>query len=204
MKFKVDLGNYITGEAVISNRRIRDTFANITKQNIAVGEMEGYGLFKECRRKDYQVPCMIVKSICDWAVLKNISDVEVFQCICKEKNIEIDISEMNTIKDRLQAYASYNAFEVLDIMMEKHIFYDSVYACLVQKITSKKNEYVIYFSRVEETVNGILEERLHGGKMEKEIIHIFLKNMIEEHILEEVEDLEECDKGKVYSILNNK
>lgn len=33
--------------------------------------MEGYGLFKECSTIPNLVPCLIVKSICDWRAMKN-------------------------------------------------------------------------------------------------------------------------------------
>lgn len=133
LNFSVYFNNYITGEAVVSSYDIRDKFVQTTSQEILAGDMEGYGLFKECKSDNYSIPCMIIKSICDWGAEKNFdaNDSEVIQQLrdainkySKEVVNETEIIE--TLKDRLQAYAASNAFEVLRIMLENNLFGDSL------------------------------------------------------------------------------
>lgn len=71
-------GNYITGEAVMSNEKFKqDIVKSVTTNKILAGEMEGYGIFKECLRYgrngdgQQKVPCIIIKAICDWGAQKN-------------------------------------------------------------------------------------------------------------------------------------
>lgn len=127
--FNVMLKNYITGEAVVSSKVFRDKFVNITTQEIYAGDMEGYGLFKECTSYPYNVPCVIIKSICDWAEEKNFNknDEEVlneFKTSLYNHNTEIDIDEkelLGTLKDRLQAYSASCAFEVLKVVIQNQV-----------------------------------------------------------------------------------
>lgn len=95
--------------------------------------MEGYGLFKECTSSPYNIPCVIIKSICDWADEKNfdVNDdniLEEFKATLQEnkskKNIEKEI--LKTLKDRLQSYSANCAFEALAVVIQNHIFKNSL------------------------------------------------------------------------------
>ena len=71
---RVFLGNYISGEAVVSNRKIRDIIRKAaTNQPVLCGEMEGYGLFKECQGYREPIKCLSIKSICDWGTSQELS-----------------------------------------------------------------------------------------------------------------------------------
>lgn len=127
--FTVCFKNYITGEAVISSETFRDKFVNITTQVIYAGDMEGYGLFKECTSYPHSVPCLIIKSICDWADEKNfdVNDKKIlseFRAKFCEHNPEININErkiLRTLKDRLQAYSASCAFDVLNVIIQNEV-----------------------------------------------------------------------------------
>lgn len=121
-KDHVFYGNMVTGEAVISNALMKDIFIKAaTNQPVLGGEMEGYGLFKECQGFECLIPCMIIKSICDWGVYKNLDDDEV-------RNINL--------KDKLQAYAADQAYKVLEILLKKdsRMFGISIYEQIKQLI----------------------------------------------------------------------
>ncbi len=131
MGFDVYFHNYITGEAVVSSDSFRQKFVGITTQDIFAGDMEGYGLFKECTSFPYNVPCIIIKSICDWGIEKNF-DVNDEELVSEFKNFlyasEITINSnenvieiIETLKDRLQACAANCAFDVLEIIVQKSI-----------------------------------------------------------------------------------
>ena len=60
--------------------------------------MEGYGIAKECVYYS-RIPCFIIKSICDWGVLKNITNNLLGEEIILPK----------FFKDKLQAYACFCA-----------------------------------------------------------------------------------------------
>ena len=68
------MGNMLTGEAVISNEKIKiEAIEKAYGCEIIGGEMEGYGLAKECIYY-CNIPCVILKAICDWGVCKNIDE----------------------------------------------------------------------------------------------------------------------------------
>lgn len=131
LNFKVYFNNYITGEAVVSSYDVRDKFVRTTTQEILAGDMEGYGLFKECKGDNYNIPCMIIKSICDWGAEKNFdsNDSEVIQQLNEtikkyslKKSCINETEIIGTLKQRLQAYSASNAFEILRIMLENDLF----------------------------------------------------------------------------------
>lgn len=126
-KFKVTFDNYLTGEAVVSSLKTRSTINSITTQNTPAGDMEGYGVFKECNRSDFKVPCLVIKSICDWGAEKNFdtsneTTIATFKSIVKsipDSKTTDEIKQLvSTLEDRIQAYSVSCAFKVLDIMMQ--------------------------------------------------------------------------------------
>lgn len=103
---KFQTGNMLSGEAVVNNVQIRDEQVdNSYGCNIIGGEMEGYGLVKECTYY-YHIPCLIIKAICDWGVAKNIEEY-------LGDNI-IDNDLKSHTKDKIQALAAYSAYTVLN------------------------------------------------------------------------------------------
>lgn len=126
LPFDVDMKSYITGEAVVSSQKARTVFDGITTQKTPVGEMEGYGVFKECNCSDFKIPCLILKSICDWAVEKNFdledeNTLRLFKEMYNASNENIGDEEvkqlLGSLKDRLQAYSASCAFSTLEIIM---------------------------------------------------------------------------------------
>jgi len=62
-EFIFKIGNFITGDAVVSNQEFRDFFVDVTTQQVKAGEMEAYGMYKEC--SFIRTPCLTIKLICD-------------------------------------------------------------------------------------------------------------------------------------------
>ena len=90
-------GNLSTGEAVVSSSDAKELIRQATGNEEELGgEMEGYGLAKECIFYA-KIPCVIIKAICDWGELKNIEQA------LKQAKIKFPIN----LKDKLQAYASF-------------------------------------------------------------------------------------------------
>lgn len=180
--FNAYFGNYITGEAVVSNMAMRDCFASTTTQTVLAGDMEGYGLFKECFSGRHKIPCLTIKSICDWGASKNLSEKDLFQQVCGDT---ISDEELNSIKDRLQAYASYNAYRVLDILLEHQIFESSIYNRVVQEIKRKQGERnkIIYVSRVRTIIKKATQDALGNGSPSHDFILTVLKCLENDGIL---------------------
>ena len=156
LQYKVYMGNYITGEAIVSKKEARDALVkDTTLQEVIAGEMEGYGVFKECNSHDSSNCCLVVKSICDWAILKNFDCKNIMEERATEKGIEI-ATEYETLKDRLQAYASYNAYETLDKLLLNNIFSKSVYDTVLEQILELHNEKAIYESRIKTIIKSII------------------------------------------------
>lgn len=96
---KVSLGDMSTGEAVVSSAKVKEQIKQSTGNVKELGgEMEGYGLAKECIYYA-KIPCFIVKAICDWGEDKNIDQLL----------IEESIKAPSHLKDKLQAYAAFCA-----------------------------------------------------------------------------------------------
>jgi len=93
------LGNLSTGEAVVSSSNAKKLIREAARNEEELGgEMEGYGLAKECIFYA-KTPCFIIKSICDWGELKNIDQV------LEQEGIKFP----QNLKDKLQAYAAFCA-----------------------------------------------------------------------------------------------
>lgn len=111
---KISWGDMSTGEAVISSARVKEVIKEAAKNDRELGgEMEGYGLAKECIYYAH-IPCLIIKAICDWGENKNIDHL-------LEKESIIAPSHL---KDKLQAYAAFCAGIALTYLLkcEKNAF----------------------------------------------------------------------------------
>lgn len=144
--FNVEYENYITGEAVVSSREARNLFLGITTQNIYAGDMEAYGLFKECQNAYRDIPCTVIKSICDWAILKNVYNPELYSIIMGPK---ANGEDAKLIKNKLQALAAFHSFQVLDILLKgipnadgdiDKPFENSIYQRIRDQVAGEKHE----------------------------------------------------------------
>jgi len=142
------IDNLITGEAVVNNALIKDIFVkSATNQKTMAGDMEAYGLYKECQGFDHSMPCFLVKSICDYGVAKNIDDI-----------FEEDSLPSN-IKDILQAYASNKAYDVLKVIFnERDSFINSsIYSIFISclKNLQDKDNYTLNKKMIDDIIKEI-------------------------------------------------
>lgn len=168
---RIFYGNMVTGEAVISNEIMRDIFIKAaTNQPVLGGEMEGYGLFKECRGFECSIPCLIIKSICDWGVYKNFDDDS--------------ITDMN-LKDKLQVFAAHKAYEALTIFMKKdsEVFESSIYDQVKEFVYDEK---VIPKSLLEDMLNDNIKSYKKYKNVDKLCTAIF-DELLCEGIIEHTE-----------------
>lgn len=176
LEFAVGFGNYITGEAVVSSREFRKKCKDITKQEILAGDMEAYGVYKECKTPPYSIPCLVLKSICDWGVEKNfdihdndvIFDYGTIVLGCKDQ-WDIDkrrneiINSISSLMDRLQAHAAKNSFEVLKALTNHSTFNYSSYS-RIKSLIEKKRDCTNFEgeplddSWISDIINNILSE----------------------------------------------
>lgn len=101
--FRWYFGPLLSGGSVVSDaeEKLRLIQAAARKEEKSIGgEMEGTGIYAECRGPD--VPCIVIKGICDWGALKNGWDL-------------VTDGEANNgqVKDCVQAFATQHAFEAL-------------------------------------------------------------------------------------------
>lgn len=96
---KVVWGNMSTGEAVVSSSKAKEKIREATNNDKELGgEMEGYGLAKECIFFA-KIPCFMLKAICDWGIFKDIDKK------LKEENVLCP----EYLKDKLQSYSAFCA-----------------------------------------------------------------------------------------------
>ena len=183
-------GNMITGEAVISNALVKEIFIEAaTNQPVLGGEMEGYALFKECQGFDCLVPCLLVKSICDWGACKNIEDCGI-----------------TNLKDRLQAYAAAQAYKVLEEFMGEDVaFFDrSIYEEVKDSIRftyARERVYDVDFVNLvlNETVDSIFKDNtiiVQKCRNNKKLVMEILSGLVEENIV-----MQEMNKEGIYRLV---
>lgn len=126
-------GNMNTGEAVVSSEEAKKRIVSATKiiRGLA-GEMEGYGIAKECIYY-HNTTCLIIKSICDWGDKKNIEHImrDVYEqgqfakknngnrCPQQLKGLLLNSKVPIHLKDKLQSYAAFCAADTLIKLFNK-------------------------------------------------------------------------------------
>lgn len=120
ISFQWKYGTMLCGGSVLSNEMKKGALLQAAKDigegNIIGGEMEGVGVYFECNKPD--IPCIVIKGICDWGAEKNSWQDAID--LLKRHNPENGIfssgenSNMNDkIKNCVQAYAADHATEAL-------------------------------------------------------------------------------------------
>ena len=119
LNFKWQFGTMLSGGSVLSNKDKKQALLQAAKkfgeEKIIGGEMEGTGIYYECRKPD--IPCIVIKGICDWGAEKNSWSEAIH--IVNQKRHEEDTLRSNEyptndlIKDCVQAYAMDHATEAL-------------------------------------------------------------------------------------------
>lgn len=120
LDFQWQFGTMLSGGSVLSNENKKQALLRAAKKasesKVIGGEMEGVGIYFECRKPD--IPCIVIKGICDWGAEKNGWD-KVIQ-IVSENEQKNDASQTGNasadndlVKDCVQAYAMENATEAL-------------------------------------------------------------------------------------------
>lgn len=175
----VIFGNMLTGEAVVSNERIKiKAIENAHGCKIIGGEMEGYGLAKECIYYS-NITCLIVKAICDWGACKNIN--EILPKYTKQKN-------GRDYKGQIQAYAAYKAYTVL-----KKIFFENIF-CKNNIFEIVKNDIINEFYNDRYVQMNILKNQIKiimsnneieylKGSCSDEVINLLIYDLEKSNVL---------------------
>lgn len=184
-EFLFDTGNFITGEAVVSNQEFRDFFVSVTTQQVKAGEMEAYGMYKEC--SFIGIPCLTIKSICDWGVGKNDSSSEIFEDL---NGSPAEDGELSSIKDSIQAITSANAAKAVESLLRNKMFSNSFYAHISDWIAHEYKEPGIYF---ETLLEHYIEMLTSIGKRidhdcAKQFMTALISNLKDDRILREWEN----------------
>lgn len=131
--YQVTYGNMNTGEAVVSSKAAKKRIESATKiMDGLAGEMEGYGIAKECIYYS-NIPFFIIKAICDWGDKKNMEQMLINYYEqgknIKEKSNNKFPSEIKDLlpkkpiprhlKDQLQAYAAFCAADSLIKLLDE-------------------------------------------------------------------------------------
>lgn len=107
--FKWYCGLMLSGGTVLSDIAERNKLISEVSQkdsDCIGGEMEGNGVYFACKNEN--IPCVVIKGICDWGAEKNGWE-KVLEKL-SENNADIKIHSNNTMKDCVQAFAMLNAF----------------------------------------------------------------------------------------------
>lgn len=119
INFKWKFGTMLSGGSVLSNKDKKQALLQAAKmsgeEDVIGGEMEGIGVYSECRKPD--IPCIVIKGICDWGAEKN-SWSTVIDFVNQKHHEENALQSSENItndlmKDCVQAYAMDNATEAL-------------------------------------------------------------------------------------------
>lgn len=170
---KVNLCNMSTGEAVVSSKDLKKHIENATAiLEEKGGEMEGYGIAKECLYYA-DIPCLIIKAICDWGELKNI-DIEL-----KKENISVP----EHFKDKLQAYAAFCAGICLNKYFDEYIIPNSKLS-IIKWMADKKRGGNICNNYNHVDKETIIKNISNFYSVQKSDAEIILKNFIKHNFIE--------------------
>ncbi len=119
LNFEWHFGTMLSGGSVLSNKDKKQALLQAAKkigeEKIIGGEMEGTGVYFECKKPD--IPCIVIKGICDWGAEKNSWSTAiriVNQKWYKEDTLQSSEYPTNDcIKNCVQAYAMDHATEAL-------------------------------------------------------------------------------------------
>lgn len=112
---EVTYGGILSGGSVMSSSTEKDKVCTAYSDNDFVigGEMEGSGLFQTSCFTD--IPCAVIKGICDWGIVKN----DIFG----EETLENGSLKEEWFKDSLQAYAMSKVVEKCEpLFRDKTLF----------------------------------------------------------------------------------
>lgn len=112
-KYKVLLGNMLTGEFVVDSNGFKNILYSPFKQfGVVGGEMEALGIFEAINKQN--VHCIMIKGICDWGSGKN----QAIKVRCSKNKKKYNY------KNDLQTLAMINACDVC----EKFLFSDYIFS----------------------------------------------------------------------------
>lgn len=113
----VTYGSILSGGSVLSSNEDKMRICRAySKQDFVIGgEMEGSALFQLCA--GYDIPCAVIKGICDWASCKNGIYSNDSDTVKKDENptSEEDKKEAH-LKTCAQAFAMTQVFEKCDVL----------------------------------------------------------------------------------------
>jgi hypothetical protein len=115
------------------------------------------------------------------------------------EGVKVSGDEARSIKDRIQAYASFNAFQVLDALFENNIFGEDVYFKTSRKVKSIKGDVA-----TDSNIKRIIKDVASG--FGKDITDKYSENVIVRLCQDGILKLENIDKHemKVDSFYINK
>lgn len=181
------MGNLLTGEAVVSNQKYKiQAIEKAYGCKIIGGEMEGYGLAKECICYS-EIPCLIIKAICDWGACKNIDD---------HLDSDLKLKIGNDCKGKIQAYTAYCAYMVFKkLIFEEAFESSSIYKRIKQFIVTRyindgyiRKNILVKTLKSNDFINTVFgKERITNNEIVG-ITDISLKILIKKNILFETSD----------------
>lgn len=165
LNFKWQFGPMLSGGSVLSNEDKKQALLRAAKkigeEKIIGGEMEGTGVYFECRKPD--IPCIVIKGICDWGAEKN-SWSRVINIVNQKQHEENSCrsSEYPTndlIKDCVQAYAIDHATEALFRLLRFDSSFLDAYSPALKRSVQSVYKWRQKFSQVKQFL-GLRKEKL--------------------------------------------
>lgn len=200
LPFKVKFKNYITGEAVISSSKWRMKISKTTTQEIFAGEMEAYGVFKECTSNNFNIPCLVIKSICDWGTEKNFNtnNKQILSLYKDKLNIDSDKDAKESLaklKDVTQAFAADCAVNALTVLLNNNTFDVSLFEKFKREINNY-NGVVTTCKSAKNTINELIYKSNIGYRVSSSYVHRCLMILHDLNIIK-------CHQQCLLSTLNN-
>lgn len=121
----VTYGSILSGGSVLSSDqdKVRICRAYSKQDYVVGGEMEGSALFQLCA--SYDIPCAVIKGICDWGSCKNgiYSDVSEAEKEDKGLSSKEELEKEAHLKKCAQAFAMSQVFEKCDVLFRDHTLF---------------------------------------------------------------------------------
>ncbi len=167
LNFEWQFGTMLSGGSVLSNDDKKQALLLATKkigeEDIIGGEMEGVGVYFECKKPD--IPCIVIKGICDWGAEKNSWDTAI-RIVNQKQHVEdtLQSNEYPTndqIKDCVQAYAMDHAAEALFRLLRFDSSFLDAYSLVPKRSVQSANKFKQKFALIRQFF-AIRKEKIFG------------------------------------------
>lgn len=189
--FDVQMGNYVTGDYIIYREDNQNYFNFVSSHQISAISPEGYGMYKECRGWNCRIPCIIIKTMYEYAITPDLN----------KTSIDIRFIEKGGFYN--SALASFHSAIVLEILLENDVFGKTIPKLIQQRLQPLRKEdiHVIKYEELEDIISCVLKDKYHSETYAFSLSNQMLERLREENVIGLIIDENDGSEMEYVSII---